>query len=716
MSCINFKAKEKNNKWREVKLNLEKEKSISKYFGIDTITRVDELLQNNITLFEWIRKNQGFPYFIGRRINGINALTSKEMSYIVSNGSKVIPILTVVPEKSAKDNAKIAIAILEDLQIEKKTPIFVEIDDNILTSEFLKDFATEILAYDFIPGFYVDTDSYHDFDRFFSRAYQSNENLMKQCKIWALSPEMEEFYETKNGHNEKPDIWGPFAPSCIAKEHIAFWQYGKKCHPINTYRGDRADFNLNLTIEPKNIFSVRKAKVLSYHFKKDKNYNFEVCIVNRNNIETINLNCDFIKAKSNSLITNNKIYSNNINSSHNILQFVICQNNDMFNSKTVVTEGNALIKFAFISKENSCVYHFKIIVSLKESELLKDIITNSPSTENEEEIQKISAQETWFSKFSMPDSTNNENRANSNKANSIVENYMYMSNEDIFSSEIINVSKLRSSISGDKYNIFATIPQSAVKRSGSEYCTIKDIYGRPTAAYYKDTLFDYNGTYISKIAIWSLNPTISSAQNADRLIEFTYQKAYNAFVYYYPSTDKIQVVYCDNNKTYVVTSNTQISLNLVGCQSAYVDKCSFEVCLGGNNTSNVNFLDDALSALGYATSSIKILGKLASIVSNIYSGFSFLNEVSNTITNYSYNKATHEYFFHPTCNLVTKQVGSTFQPVLGYKNSFLKIKATLDNVTVYHNSAIYYQVRTKVLSNFDGENETICIGGSTPLK
>lgn len=52
MSCVNFKTKEKNNKWREVALDFEKEKSIPKYFGIDTESPVNELLQNNITLFE----------------------------------------------------------------------------------------------------------------------------------------------------------------------------------------------------------------------------------------------------------------------------------------------------------------------------------------------------------------------------------------------------------------------------------------------------------------------------------------------------------------------------------------------------------------------------------------------------------------------------------------------------------------------------------------
>lgn len=718
MSCVNFKTKEKNNKWREVALDLEKEKSTPKYFGVDTKTRVDVLLQNNITLFDWIRKNQGFPYYVGRRINGEDALTNEEMSYIAFNGSKTVPILTAVSNKSAKDNARIAIKILEDLKIERNTPVFVEIDANKVTDEFLKDFAIEVLSGGYIPGFYADTDSYNNFDRLFSRAYQSNNKLMKQCKIWALSPEIEEFYETKNSYIEKPNFWGPFAPSCVSKEQVSFWQYGRKCHPIKTYKGDRADFNLNLTINPCNIFSMREAKALNFNYSKDKNYNFEVCVTDGENIETVNLNCDFIKVKSNSLLVNDKVYAKSVDSTYDILEFVVCPNNDMFSSKTIVTEGSALIKVAFVSKESSCVYHFEKIVLLEESELLKDIITNSAVTENEEEIQKVSAQETWFAKFVMQNTFNNNNdsKTNSERTDSIVENYMYKANEDIFASEIIDVSNMRSSVSGDDYNIFATIPQSAVKRSGSECCTLKDVYGRPTTAYYKDTLRDYDGTYISKIAIWSLNPVISSAQNADRLVEFTCQKAYNAFVYYYPNTDVIQVVYCDNNQTYVVTSNTQISINLVGCQSAYVDKCSFEVCLGGNNTWNVDFLDEALSALGYATSSIKILGKLAGVVSNIYAVFSFLSEVSDAITNYNYSEATHEYSFYPECNLVTKQVGSTFRPVLGYKNSFLKIRATLDNVTIYPNSAIYCQVQTKVLSTFAGNNETIYIGGPATLQ
>ena len=44
----------------------------------------------------------------------------------------------------------------------------VEIDAEKVTDEFLKDFATEVLSDGYIPGFYVDTDSYNNFDRLFT--------------------------------------------------------------------------------------------------------------------------------------------------------------------------------------------------------------------------------------------------------------------------------------------------------------------------------------------------------------------------------------------------------------------------------------------------------------------------------------------------------------------------------------------------------------------
>lgn len=702
MSCVNFKTKEKNNKWREVALDLEKEKSIPKYFGVDTKTRVDELLQNNITLFDWIRKNQGFPYFIGRRINGENALTSEEMSYISSNGSKVIPILTSVSEKSANDNARIAITLLEDLVIEKNTPVFVEINANKVTDEFLKDFATEVLSGGYIPGFYVDTDSYNNFDRLFSRAYQSNEELMKQCKIWALSPEMEEFFETKNGHNEKPEIWGPFAPSCISKEQISFWQYGRKCHPINTYKGDKADFNLNLTIEPYSVFEIKNVEAMSFNFIKGEKCTFDTYIKSDSAFETVSINCDFSKVKSESLLVDNKIYAKNIVSDHKILDFVICESNDLLSPEYVVTKDKVLIKLAFVSNENSCVYHLRMLLALDENDALKKIVEDVQLIEEDTEIRNLSNQEMWTTKFfkentlSVPESRHEEG--------SVIKNYLYKTNEDIFESELISPMLARSNIIGDTHYIFESIPESIVKNVGDQYCTLKNVNGEPSLAYYKDTIYQ-NGYYATAIAIWDISPDLSNGttQNNKRVVTLEFKKAYNVFTYYYPNSNEIQVLFSDDNSSYIMNTHTQISIKLTGCQTAYIENCSFEMSLGGSNGSSNSWVLE------------RLLGLLGDTVSNLLDVYSFLSDSVNTISNYMFDKNRNEYMLHPECNLVTKQVGSTFKSALNKKYALLKVRAILNNVTVYPTSKIFCQAQTTV-SRISGGQRCVYFGGSIPLK
>lgn len=720
MSCINFKSSKKNNNWREVKLDTEKEASVLKIFGVDTETRVDCLLQHNLTLFDWIRANQGFPYFIGRRINGENELTKDEINYIISNGSKLIPIFKPFAEMGGKENGKIAIAILNELEIEENTPVFIEVDANSISDVYLKEFANIILNGGYVPGFYVDTDSYYDFDHQYSRAYQADEELMKQCKIWALTPEMEEFFETKNRHNEKPNFWGPFTPSCITKEQICIWQYGKKAHPVNAYDGKRTDFNLNLTIEPQYIFDVKDAVAVSFDFEEDEKYIINATIKADNIFESITLECDFNKVKSPALFIDDKIYAKNIISGHKVLELVICDKNDLLSPTYVVLEGTVLVKLSFISNEGSCVYNLKVRMSLDECDVLRKIISEIQIIEDETEIRNLSKQELWAMKFFKENSISNIEARDEEETDSNVKNYAYKPNEDIFETEILSPILTRSSISGDTYNIFANISQSLVKRSGSAHSTLYETDGNIMGAYYKDTMYYSSNCYISKIAIWELDPNIgetsNDSNNSDRLVEFIFKKAYNAFVYYYTDSDQIKVVYCPDDQTYVVTSETQISVNLVGCQTAYINSCTFEVDLGGRNDDNFQPLQTVLDALAGGVSKFKILGKLMPILSNIAAAFGFLSDIADVITNYNYDSKSYNYAFHPECNLVTKQVGSTFYPVLGFKNSSLKLRAILNNVTFCPNSRVGFQIYTRVLSNFAGNDEFIYLGGTKSLQ
>ena len=700
MPCNKFKSK-KNNTWRNVKLDFEKENAISKFFGIDTETRVDELLQHNLTLFEWIRKNQGFPYFIGRRINGDSSLSNDEINYIKANGSKAIPILTPYPQMNGIENAKMATAILRNLQIEKNIPVFLAVDAENVTNDYLLDYAESIVNSGYIPGFYVDTDSFYDFDRQFSRAYQSNEELMKKCKLWALSPEMEEFFETKDAHSEKPTFWGPFAPSCINKEQIMIWQYGKKAHPVNTYSGKKANFNLNIAINIFNIFDICDVELSSYKFEKKEKCQFETCIINNDVVETVRVDCNFVMAKSQSLLENNKIYSKDVISEHKILEFVICLNNDVFSPKHLINEGEALIKFTFVSNESSCINRVRMIVSLNENNVLNKILQDVISTDVCEEIQSLAKQEMWIVSSFKEENSKEQGVDNKEQTNSNIKNYIYKENGDIFEYEIISPMATRSSISGDKYNIFSLISESLVKSSGIKSSTIKSANGYPALAYIVDSCYAGDNLYISKIAIWNLTPNILTTNAPNRIIEFMCQKSYNAFVYYYVDSDSIEVVYAPDDSTYVTTNNTQISVNLVGCHTAYIDKCTFEVSLGGGSTQSTNLTGT-------------LLGILSKPLSNILNVYSVLKESAHIIQNYNYNNAKNQYELYPQNGLVTKQVGSTYTGVWYKKYSLLKTRCILENVSFCPTSRIYCQIQTKALSTFAGDKE-FRFGGSIPL-
>lgn len=707
MSCINFKVTKKNNRWRENIGKITQKDNEMTFFGIDTESNVNTLLQNNITLLDWIRKSKGFPYFVGRWINGHDPLTKDEIDYIKSIGSNVIPIIRPEDSLSYDSLSEKTVSILKELNFEKGTVVFLTIGSNDMPSECLIAFAKGIIDKGYIPGFYADTDSYYEFDHQFSIAYQDDETTMKKCKIWALSPEMEEFFETRTSHNPQPDFWGPFAPSCLSKEQISFWQYGKKTHPIKSYGGERVDFNLNLSNDPSLFFDICNVDVLDYDFYEvDNKQVFEATVTNHEKTEKVSLKCDFTTAASDSIFFNNKTYSKNIDSEHKILEYVVCSSNDPWEPQYIIEDGMVLVKLSFISNISSCVFKLRLLLPLIEFEVLNKIITQSPVFNDEEEIRKLGKQETWAIPFykenTIEDNVIIDDESNDSISN--VNNYIYKSKENIFESQIISPMLMRTSIRGDKYDIFDYLPQSAVKKTGTKFCTIKDVNGTPSKAYYVDTIYQDN-IYYSVIAIWDLIPVLDYAANdlTKRVVSFEFKRAYNAFAYYYPTPNEISVVYTDDNSAYVLTTNTQISMVLTGCHSAYIKKCLFENNLGGSESANYAWIVDT------------VLGLFDDTYSYISDAFNILSETFNTVSNAYYNKATKEYELSSNGNLVTKAIGSTYKAALYKKYSLLKMRATLNNVTVYNTSRVFCQVQTSA-TRISGSNRTIYFGGSIPLK
>lgn len=224
------------------------------YFGVDSLTRADTVLQNNLTLFQWVARNKLVPNYWGRAINGKNAVTLEEIDFLHRMGCKVACLYSgdsqavSLEAHGAIDGKKAVIAAVE-LGIPAGTAIFLEVKAGV-TDAYLKGYASALLSDGYTPGFCADTDSSNDFDHQFSRGQQKDPETFGKCLLWAVSPSLPEYYRTNDSHQIHPDAWAPHCPSGMTQNQVAVWQYGRECHPINDYAGRPTSFDISIVKDP----------------------------------------------------------------------------------------------------------------------------------------------------------------------------------------------------------------------------------------------------------------------------------------------------------------------------------------------------------------------------------------------------------------------------------------------------------------------------------
>ena len=251
----NFETKNIQFETKEV----QKEKKVkSLVFGVDSETTSYNVLQNNITEFEWVARNKVYPNFWGRNLVGENALTKEEINFLHSKGCKIAAVYSQSGEKQSEEQGRVLAKKIFELALELNIPdgtaIFLEIDENENAScDFMRGFASMLLKNEFTPGFKANTDAKFGFDREYSRGMQTDRYIFEKCIIWAVAPSLVEYEHVTTTHLIHPDNWMPFSPSAITRKDIAIWQYGKKCHPIADDSGKETTFNVNLIRDSKII-------------------------------------------------------------------------------------------------------------------------------------------------------------------------------------------------------------------------------------------------------------------------------------------------------------------------------------------------------------------------------------------------------------------------------------------------------------------------------
>ena len=220
-------------------------------FGVDSKIQADDILQNNISEFEWVVRNKVYPNFWGRNLVGENSLTKQEIDFLHEKGCKIAAIYTSLDAKQTEEQGKIVAKKIDvvamELGIPQGTAIFLEIGESEnVTRDYMRGFAEGLIEEGFTPAFKANTDANFGFDREFSRGLQTDREIFNKCLVWAVVPSLAEYERVTTTHLIHPDNWIPFAPSGITREDIAIWQYGKDCHPIKDDAGIETTFNVNL--------------------------------------------------------------------------------------------------------------------------------------------------------------------------------------------------------------------------------------------------------------------------------------------------------------------------------------------------------------------------------------------------------------------------------------------------------------------------------------
>lgn len=235
----------------EATIKTEVQTPVRLLFGVDSKIQADDILQNNISEFEWVVRNKIYPNFYGRYLTGENCLTRDEIDFLHSMGCKIAAIYTSLDAKETEEQGKIAAKKIDvvamELGIPQGTAIFLEIGESEnVTRDYMRGFAEGLVEEGFTPAFKANTDANFGFDREFSRGLQTDRDVFSKCLVWAVVPSLAEYERVTTTHLIHPDNWLPFAPSGITREDIAVWQYGKDCHPIKDDAGIETTFNVNL--------------------------------------------------------------------------------------------------------------------------------------------------------------------------------------------------------------------------------------------------------------------------------------------------------------------------------------------------------------------------------------------------------------------------------------------------------------------------------------
>lgn len=190
------------------------------YWGVDSATQVTS------SFYDCVLRAYGKPTFWGRyltRVSGVSdGLTTTEVSFLHSNGVKILPIFNQFSQATGYSNgqqdAQMAITAAKGLGVPNGVVIFADVEVTYaVDAQWIEGFVTTMLQSPYLPGIYANPVS-GPFNQAYCSAVSANSAVLKTI-LW--SNEFEPGVSTKGS----APTWNPASTTCRAT--VWAWQYGE---------------------------------------------------------------------------------------------------------------------------------------------------------------------------------------------------------------------------------------------------------------------------------------------------------------------------------------------------------------------------------------------------------------------------------------------------------------------------------------------------------
>ncbi len=196
-------------------------------FGVCSATPINKKLKNGYTMYDWVKRQKGFPAFCMRTLCGEDRITAEETAFLKGKDCKiglVIGDLTeaMVSAVNGTEEALRAVEAAKEMGVPQNEGIalFAEIKPAwSVNHNWMISFAQAVSANGYVPAFIGNTDSSKNF------------NFDRQCSHYVQATKDANgfgaiFMATEPKLDGVPKEWAPYCPSALEPEDMHLWGCG----------------------------------------------------------------------------------------------------------------------------------------------------------------------------------------------------------------------------------------------------------------------------------------------------------------------------------------------------------------------------------------------------------------------------------------------------------------------------------------------------------